>query len=170
MKTLIVVLPFLLLLSCSYYEEGPIVSLKNPEKAVDGDWRVNSYTVNSADSMWVIKDLYLDGKWNFHFIENKHSSYYELPTFSVISYSADNVEYTYYGKWDGSNKRSDPGLGFSFDYYRIDTIITELDRQMLFQMPLRWVDWEITKLIGKKQMWLQVDHDGKRYELRFKKY
>ncbi|MDO1451834.1 hypothetical protein Q0590_36530 [Rhodocytophaga aerolata] len=172
MKKFMVILPFLLLVSCSYYEDGPIVSLRNPEKAVDGDWKVTSYTVNGSDSMWVIKELHLDGKWNLHFIEHKPAaSYIDLPRFSVISYSADkSVKYTYYGKYKGNDKRSEPELGFSFDDYGIDTAYTDIDRQMSLQMPLQWVNWEITRLTGKKQMWLEIDHDGKHYELRFKEY
>jgi hypothetical protein len=45
--------------SCHKYEEGPKVSFRSIHNGIEGKWKIASYRVNSADSMWVINGLHI---------------------------------------------------------------------------------------------------------------
>lgn len=38
----------ILFISCSKYEDGPKLSLKSPEKRIEGDWHIDEYTVDGV--------------------------------------------------------------------------------------------------------------------------
>lgn len=182
MKRFNIILSFLFLISCTVYEDDPIMHYGKPGKRIDGEWKVDSYKVDGVDSMWVIKALHLDGRWDFNYIPTYAPSYYELPQLSIVSYQ-DGVRHYYSGKWLSEKKKGDyktfdvPFVEIWLSYYYVDTSTVfdfgRIDTTYIapIQMPIeRLTKYKITRL-AYNQMWLEIDHsNGKHYELRFIKY
>ncbi len=136
--------------SCKKYEEGPFLSLRSAEKRIVGEWQIDSYTVDGADSMAVINEVGLQGRFRFgeYFNTTEAALTIETNTSTIRSY--------YTGEWSFENEYNEL-------YFYIDSSL-KFD---LKRVPLRST-WKIMKLTYKKDLWLSLDEDGKRYELKFK--
>lgn len=61
-KSLPLLLLMLILLSGCYYDDGPIVSLRTPEKRLVNKWRYSYVTVNGTDVTKLYKNFYMEFK------------------------------------------------------------------------------------------------------------
>ncbi len=151
-----------LLWGCRNYEEGPEISLRNPKKVIAGNWQIASYTVDGADSMWVINGLHLGGEFRFGPYPEDHD-----PASLAVVTQEDTALYIYYGAWTHSKGGGEHWLDpawFNFTRGRIAPYLA-VDRTM---MPFKANYWYITRLKNNQDLWLKAEVDGKKYELKFK--
>jgi hypothetical protein len=151
------------LYSCRKYEEGPQVSFRDPKKLIPGEWRISSYTVDGADSMWVINGLHLQG--NFHFYNYPDDR--EDPQLS-IRIEEDSL-YHYLGSWE--HKKSVGKHMIDLSVFRLlsgrnfdELKIRNID---ISKNPVIKYDWEIIRLKKDVDLWFGTQADGKKYVLKF---
>lgn len=61
-KSLPLLLLMLIILSGCYYDDGPIVSLRTPEKRLVNKWRYSYVTVNGTDVTKLYENFYMEFK------------------------------------------------------------------------------------------------------------
>lgn len=157
---LILYLCVILLCSCRKYDEGPLVSFRNPREVIAGNWRISSYTVDGADSMWVINGLHLQGNFEF-------KPYYDnddLPELFVFT-KEDTIDYIYGSRWKYEKRSGSHMVELHINDFRRGIKIEDFNSEM---MPFRLLYWKITRLKHSKEMWLRVEENGKQYGLKFK--
>lgn len=144
--------------ACTKYEEGPAISFRKAENKVEGNWQISSYTVDGIDSMQMIADLHLEGR--FWFAERDGTSAAPLYITTIVQ----DTTYFYSGDWFIQDKHT---VQMAFYTLKKNTIIPLIRLDSDNQRPLAGY-WRILRLKRKENMWLQLDKNGKRYELQFK--
>lgn len=127
--------------------------MRSAEKRIVGEWQVNSYTIDGVDSMVVITEVGLQGIFDF-------GEYYNMIQASLaIDTKTPTLRHYFSGNWSFVNKYNE------IRFYIVDSSLSfDLKR-----IPLRST-WKILKLTYKKDLWLSLEEDGRRYELKFKPY
>ena len=152
-----------LLSTCKTYEEGPPISLRGVEKRIAGHWRVDSYTVNGADSMRIIRQLHLEEDWDFQPRDKTNT-----PVLETLV--RGDTLYRYSGNWNPNPADKENTLAISFSsastVVRVNGNLQRFSTNPRVVLPGRL--WKILRLKHRKDIWLQLDENGKRYELRFK--
>ena len=142
-----------MLTTCNKYEDGPFISLRSAKKRVIGEYELEKYFVDGADSSSVIQSLINDYGYTYHF-----GDYFDRNT-SIATYCNNNDSCKrFFGSWyfiDSAKKMriyGNPGAsGWTFPFQTYEK-----------------KEWQILRL-KRKEMWIAADIDGKNYELRFNK-
>lgn len=150
-KSILFFLFFLFLFAGCKYEEGPDISFRTACDRVEGDWVIESFTVDGADSLSdLLSKFSLTGNccdfYNFHESDNNDDLF--------ISGYVNGFE-AYTGKWDlhDDNKY----LTFSWEF-----------GPEPYGPFFLGVKWRIIRL-ANKEMWLEtVFINHKNYEVKFK--
>ena len=152
-----------LLATCKGYEEGPAISLRGMEKRIIGYWRIDSYSVDGADSMQIVKNLRLQGRW--YFLSGQGFS---EPYLRVVTNENDTV-HSFGGRWIPRDKGKKVGMFLDYQDALVNGQTTRpfnIDTRPV--IPSNNLSWTILRLTHREDMWLRLDRNGKRYELKFK--
>jgi hypothetical protein len=145
---------------CQKYEEGPKVSFVSSEKVIAHHWKIDSYTVDGADSMQLVKDLHLQGI----FIFNPYGASAET-NLNIVTVEDDST-YSYEGKWTNNKKTEELTLSIHSLVLNNNRTSYELPTAPLFGNSVD--NWKIVRLRHRQDMWLRLTKNSKEYQLRFK--
>jgi hypothetical protein len=166
---LLILIIFVLFLGCKKYSEDPFISMKSPEKRLEGDWQITSYKIDGVESLALF--LPTDSFNNLGFNQNSYPP--------KVSFFRDN-------KYEGHYNTTDYGMGWwyllktqNYDYLNI-----QLQTLPLYQS-INNMTWpplffnEKQNLSNVKSLWLVkrlyknklhlIQYNTKKYELEFKK-
>jgi hypothetical protein len=133
---------FILIESCTPYDEGPSLSFRPRTMRMRGSWKIYSFSANEADSMSYINRNHLEGIWNFD-------------DASVTTRFGVRTDTNYYGGDYNSPYHND----ISFIVYPY------------YAPPEDWIfknDWDIIRLKNNDMKW-RTTYKSKEYVIHFKR-
>jgi len=143
---------FFLTESCKKYEDGPLLNIYSKRSRVEGNWDVESFTVNGADSTEVLKSKTYYGRYEFS--KEKEGKY--MMAFYHARYSSS---YFKTGHWEFKNDKNDLLIVFN-----------DLSGVAVHSMGPYGADnvtWEIRRL-KTTQLWMRTTYNGIEYYLKLK--
>ena len=136
---------------CKKYEDGPLISLRLKAERVSGQWALESYTVDGADSLAQL--LARINNCNMYSFRDKQSNL-----------EGGGRPYTNCngggGKWSFSKDKRELIIW----YYNTMTPYSIVAGAFIYS----GISWTILRLTNK-EMWLEANFSGKDYEMHLKK-
>ena len=133
---------------CKKYPEGPLMSFKSKEKRVIGNYEVEAFLIDGADSTSQLTCI------NYSFYSNEGNHHVSSPICTTGGVSGED--------WNFENHHNNL-LIYVFPVGKTPFPITDSAAP-----PVSKISWTIQRLTNK-QMWLKVEYGGKEYYIKFKK-
>lgn len=150
-----VILSFILLTTCKKYENGPLISLKSPEKRLLGKWEIEE--VKKDGSIVTDFDSLEIDYYHFEIVDG-YSAQYDANVLGRVGNNITNSGLILWGFRENETELnfSNTDLGTPSYLYPLPTMIANSER------------WKIKKL-SSNRMWLEIDVAQGFIEVKLKK-
>jgi len=150
------------------YEKGPIISFTDKNKRVEGEWKIETVTVDGIDRKDDMDSLDIDSYY-FTYYEDGERTYADLDIYnnsgSHTYLTAGNDSCSPLAYWTFSKGDKNKSLYLNALSGECGAKYDSLIIPLLIGLP---ENWDILKLT-KEKMWLKLERDGKVYETHFVK-